>query len=259
MTRKTLIVGYGITGRNLEKEIFSLCPDIADIKFTGHFKEKKYPTYDVIFICVDTKYLGNDNPCDLTDIMSAIEEYSQYLKSDGIFVIKSTILPGTTDKLIEKYGYKFIFSPEYYGNTINCNSYTFNFTILGGNKEDCIKVEQILLPCFNGEHLFRLTDSKTAELTKYMENSYLATIVSFCNQFYNIAERLGVSYEELRELFILDPRVNKSHTNVFQDQRYWDSHCLNKDVRAIAECMDADLLLDIIKFNEKQKEDYSIR
>ena len=71
-----------------------------------------------------------------------------------------------------------------------------------------------------------------------MENSYLATKVSFCQQFYNLAEQIGVDYEELRELFILDPRVNPSHTFVYRDKPYWDTVCLNKDV---------------IKFNEEQK------
>jgi UDP-glucose 6-dehydrogenase len=83
-----------------------------------------------------------------------------------------------------------------------------------------------------------------------MENSYLATKVSFCQQFYRVAKQLGISYEELRELFILDPRVNPSHTFIYEDKPYWDSHCLNKDVIAIAEEYDMQLLKDVINFNE---------
>ena len=98
-----------------------------------------------------------------------------------------------------------------------------------------------------------MTDAKTAELVKYMENSFLATKLSFCHQFFNIAEQEGVSYEELRELFVLDPRINGSHTFVYRDNPYWDSHCLNKDVRAIANRYDAKLLHDVIHFNEEQK------
>ena len=77
--------------------------------------------------------------------------------------------------------------------------------------------------------------------------------VSFCNQFANICKQAGVQYEDVRELFILDPRVNPSHTFVYNDKPYWDSHCLNKDVRAIAETQNAELLSSIITFNEKQK------
>ena len=99
----------------------------------------------------------------------------------------------------------------------------------------------------------KITDSTTAELVKYMENAWLATKVSFCGQFYEMAEHLCVSYEELRELFILDPRVNPSHTFIDRQKPYWDTHCLNKDVRTIAEMMDAQLLKSVIAFNDRMK------
>jgi nucleotide sugar dehydrogenase len=258
MKRNILIVGYGIVGNNLHKELNALEPDIADIKFSGHFKEKKYKEYDAIFICVDTPYVNRHNPCETSSIDSVIGEYSSYLRSDGVFVIKSTILPGTTEELSARYNYKIIFSPEYYGNTIYCNNFEFNFTILGGNKEDCIKVQQILLPCYDGRHTFHITDSKTAELVKYMENSYLAMMVSFCGQFYNLANDLKINYEELRELFIQDPRVNRSHTNIFRDHPYWDSHCLNKDLTALETAWDVPLIKSIIDFNKEQIRKYKI-
>ena len=87
-----------------------------------------------------------------------------------------------------------------------------------------------------------------------MENSWLATKVTFCNEFYRIANQAGVDYEELRELFILDPRVNPSHTFVYRDQPYWASHCLNKDVPAIASMFEAPLLESVININNKHKE-----
>ena len=256
MKRETLIVGYGKTGKNLEEEIRTLNPDIADVYFTGHFKEKKYIKYDLIFICVDTVFIDRKNPCDLSDIYNVVEEYTPYLKEDGIFVLKSTILPGTVDGLKSKYNLKFVFSPMYRGATIHCNNYEYNFTIIGGEKEDCIKVQQIILPCYDGRHTFHLTNSKTAELVKYMENCYLATKVSFCGQFYNIAVENGVNYEELRELFILDPRVESSHTIVYPDHPYWNSHCLNKDTAALEAAEDAPLLRAIIDFNNDQIDKY---
>ena len=146
--------------------------------------------------------------------------------------------------------------PEYYGGTQHCNNFEFNYTILGGEKIDCIKVQQLLQKVYDARHTFHIVDSKTAELTKYMENAWLATKVSFCQQFYEIAEQLGIDYEELRELFILDPRINPAHTFVYDDKPYWDTHCLNKDVPAIAYMVDAELLKAVIKFNKGQKEKY---
>ncbi len=253
MQTKTLIVGYGITGKNLEKEIAPLYPDLSDIKQPSLFKKRKYDTYDIIFICVDTPYLNPDTPCDLSAVRSVIIDYKQHLADNGVFVIKSTVPPKTTNKLRYEFGDIIVYSPEYYGNTPHCNNFQFNFTILGGNPHNCIKVQQALQHCHDARHTFRITDSTTAELVKYMENAWLATKVSFCSQFYEMAERLGVQYEELRELFILDPRVNPSHTFIDRQKPYWDTHCLNKDVRTIAETMDAQLLKSVIAFNDRMK------
>ena len=67
---------------------------------------------------------------------------------------------------------------------------------------------------------------------KYMENSFLALKVIFCNQFKDIADLYGVSYSAIRDGFVLDKRVGKSHTFVYDDYRGYDSKCLNKDVPA---------------------------
>ena len=245
----TLIIGYGIVGHNLQKELIRLKPDIYD-KYKLEFNTKRNIKYDFAFICVDTPYIDESNMCDLSQVEAALREN----KAD-VFVIKSTILPGTTDYLREQFKKHIVFSPEYYGDTQHCNNFEFNFTILGGEKEDCLKVQQLLQHCYDGTHTFRIVDSKTAELAKYMENSWLATKVSFCNQFFDIANELNVNYEELRELFILDPRVNPSHTFVYRDKPYWDSHCLNKDVRAISGLVFNNELLEfIIKYNKSRKD-----
>ena len=146
-----------------------------------------------------------------------------------------------------------MFSPEYYGGTKHCLNYNFDFTILGGNKKICNDIVQILLPCYDGRHVFRIVEPELAELEKFMENSFLATKVSFCQSFYNVCKKLNLNYSELRELFILDPRVNPSHTFVYEDTPFWDSHCLNKDVLAIANQYNMELIKDVIKFNNKQK------
>ena len=246
--KRTLIIGYGTVGSNLSEELSLLNPAIYD-KFKPYYTTKKEKHYDFAFVCVDTPYSDPYHKCDLFQVYNAIEE-----NDADIYVIKSTILPGTIDALKQKYPNKHIvFSPEYYGATQHCNNFKFDFTILGGDKADCFKVQQLLQYVYDARHTFYIVDARTAELAKYMENSWLATKVSFCHQFYDIAKKCNVNYEELRELFILDPRVNPSHTFVYEDKPYWDSHCLNKDVSAVAETYDAELLKAVIDFNEKRK------
>jgi UDP-glucose 6-dehydrogenase len=79
----------------------------------------------------------------------------------------------------------------------------------------------------------RCTSSETAELSKYMENAFLAAKVAFCNEFYDLAEAWGIDYDDLRELWLLDPRVGRSHTFVRGDERGFGGKCLPKDLSAL--------------------------
>lgn len=246
--KNILIVGYGVVGHNLAKELASLHPDIYD-KFKQDVNTKRAINYDFCFICVDTPFVNAENPCDISQVKNAIKE-----NEADIYIIKSTVLPMTTLKLQKEFNKTIIFSPEYYGGTQHCNNFKFDFTILGGVKWACVEVQQLLQEVYDARHIFRLVDSNTAELVKYMENCWLGWINSFYNQFALIAEQYGVWYEDLRELFVLDPRINPASSFVYREHPYWDSHCLNKDIPAIAITAGVDLLLDMIKFNNRQKE-----
>lgn len=254
---KVLIVGYGVVGHNLHREITkgrNISVDVVDkYKPDCNTATRGGVKYDIAFICVDTPKTAK-TPCDCQEVANAIAE-----NNAEVYVIKSTVLPGTTNRIRAASGKRVIFSPEYYGGTQHCNNFDFPFTIAGGPKKDCKVLVQMLQNVYDARHQFRITDSQTAELVKYMENAYLATKVSFCNQFYLIAEQLGVDYEELRELFVLDERVNPAHTFVYRNKPYWESHCLDKDVPAIALTSKAPFLRAVIEFNDYCKEIYRKR
>lgn len=245
-----LIVGFGVVGKNLNKELQKLSPDIYD-KYKPQFNTKRDIKYDVAFICVDTPMDADGQYLVISDVVSAIRETNA-----DIYVIKSTMPVFKTELIADALHKKLVYSPEYYGSTQHCNNFDYNFTILGGNIEDCKKVQQILQGCYDASHTFRITDSNTAELAKLMENSWLATKVTFCTQFYEICQKYDINYEELRELFILDPRVHPSHTFVYSDHPFWDSHCLNKDVVSFANKAEAEFLQSVVKYNNEQKKRY---
>lgn len=245
MQKSVLIIGYGVVGHNLCEELKDLNPDIVD-KYKPEVNTIKNKRYNLGFICVDTPL--KDNKLDITEVKNAINDYPC-----DIYCIKSTCPVGTVSKLVYETRKRIVFSPEYYGGTKHCNNYNFEFTILGGNIDDCVDVIQIIMPCYDGRHTFRVVKPELAELVKFMENSFLATKVSFCQSFFNVCQELRLNYEELRELFILDPRVNPAHTYVYKDTPYWNSHCLNKDVPAIAEQYNMQLLKDVVKFNTEQR------
>ena len=245
-----LIIGKGVVGSNLGRELSALNPVFRD-KYKGVDERTTGTRYHVAFVCVDTPRT-DETPCDVSEVLNAIDE-----NDADVYVIKSTVPVGTTDEIAKETGKRVVFSPEYYGGTQHCNDFEFDFTILGGRVDDCVAGQQVLQRVYDARHKFRIVDARTAELAKYMENCWLATKVSFCCQFLDIAESQGVRYEDLRELFVLDPRVNPSHTFVYRDRPYWKSHCLDKDVPMVADTYDAQLIADVIRFNEAQMERYN--
>ena len=108
-TNEVLIIGHGVVGSNLAKELSVLSPDIYD-KYKG-IDTRKSNRYGVAFICVDTPATA-DSCCDTSEVKNAIME-----NDAEVYVVKSTVLPGTTERLRTETRKKIIFSPEYYGCT----------------------------------------------------------------------------------------------------------------------------------------------
>ena len=248
--KSVLIIGVGNIGSRLYEEYGRLSPDRYDP--TKGYDEKRDIRYDFAFIAVDTP-MEADGSCDLSQVRAALDETDA-----EVYVLRSTVPPTTTDALRQETGKRIVFSPEFYGTTQHSDehAFDFSFTILGGPKEDCNAVIQLLQEVYDARHRFRITDSTTAELTKYMENTLLAAKVSLCVQFWEIAREYGVSYPEMRELLLEDERFSRSHTFVYDDHPYWQSHCFDKDLAALVGLGDAPLIEDVIRYNDRCKARY---
>lgn len=233
MVKPTVLVcGYGIVGHHIAEK-FKWC-DLYDLKLgdttvDGHkvFGQPPKGHYDYCFVCVPTPYTKGDGKADLTAVIDCVKNIDA-----GVIIIKSTIPPTTVDTLKKETGKHIVFSPEYNGATQHANV-EYDFLVLGGDKEDTEKVCQLYQYVSNAYLNIYQTTAVTAELCKYMENTFLATKVTMCNEFYRLAKKLGINYNELRECFCADPRVNKSHTFVYEKYPYYDSKCFNKDLPAL--------------------------
>lgn len=225
-----LIIGFGIVGKNIHL-IFPEA-DIFDKQSSNdHKKRVLSQKYDIAFICVPTDKLENGK-CDTSKVKGVVKLFKNNVK---VFCIKSTIPPGTTQEISEGICSMVVFSPEYYGATPHANNVAYDFVILGGTRDMTGIVAAAFEEKTTGSMKIFQTDSITAELVKYGENAWLANKVTFCNEFARLCNCFGVDYREWRELWLQDPRVNRSHTFVYEDKPYYDSHCLNKDIPAIIE------------------------
>lgn len=244
-----LIVGYGNIGKHMYKELQGAGSiDIYD-KFIPEYNFSYQKTYNIAFICVPTE-MKEDGSCDISIVDEAVRDTDA-----RIIVIKSTVPVGTCEKLKNKYSKSIVFSPEYYGTTQHAPQ-SPNFVVLAGQRTHCDMVAQYYYKVKTKEFHIHFTDYKTAELAKYMENCFLALKVTFCAEFATIAKDFGISYPQLREIFVLDERMGNSHTFVNSETPYYNSHCLNKDIPGlICQTDKAHLLEAMLDINKKKRID----
>lgn len=257
MAMKLGIVGYGVVGKALA-QVFRYNAGNPDLVIYDKFvkgmntpsRRAAIQNCDLVFIAVPTPE-GPDGKCNL----SAIEEVVSWIRP--VMCVKSTVPPGTVDRLSAKTGKTICFSPEYVGETAwhplkGIESH--GFIIVGGEGSACKLVIQAYQQFLGPMPHYYITNAKTAELCKYMENAFLATKVAFANQFYDIADGFGVDYNELRELWLADERVGRSHTIVTAERGY-RGRCLPKDmasiIHAAKEFGGAPLLEAVDRFNDE--------
>ena len=234
--RSVLIIGYGIVGRNMAKIFPDACyvdPPAGVCRpraVVGRSVDAEAPArFDIGFVCVPTP-LGDGGRCDVSMVRQAVEEN---LHRCEVLCVKSTVPPGFCGGLAKEKPVRLVFSPEYYGETQHANGVDYEFVILGGDRADTHAVAEAYKERKAAHFRIVQTSSRAAELAKYMENSFLATKVSFCLEFYDLARQIGVDYDELRELWLNDPRIGRSHTFVYEDHPFYRSKCFDKDIPAI--------------------------
>lgn len=222
------IVGYGALGAALS-QLFSGSVIYDKPKGLGTIDDVNNCAF--AFVCVPTPP-APDGRCDTR----VVEEVVSWIECEHI-VIRSTVEVGTTERLRESTGKRIVFQPAYGpGETPDHpfrNMKDIRWIILGGRREDTTPVADLYKLCYNSDIVIQQTDAETAELCKYMENSFLALKVAFCHEFYELAASWGVDYNELRELWLLDPHIGRSHTFVLPDSRGYGGKCLPKDVSAL--------------------------
>lgn len=245
--KSVLIVGYGNIGTHIHEELRGHDITIFDpAKGYGDGDTLINEYYHFAFVCVPTD-MNSDGSCDTSIVESVVRANAD------VVVIKSTIPVGTTERLAAKYHQNIVFSPEYYGTTIQSPKAP-NFLVLGGAKEDCRKVAELYYAVKPADFRIVFTDCRTAELAKYMENCFLALKVTFCAEFATIAKEFGISYPELRDIFVLDERMGKSHTFIDSEHPYYKSHCLDKDIPAlIAQSEKAHLMQAVFDINRTKQ------
>lgn len=206
----------------------------GNLSFTTSYEEA-IPSADVIMVAVGTPS-ATDGQADLKFVFAAVESLAPHLKEEAIVVIKSTVPPGTLEKvrpIIEKNtsAHFYLASlPEFLreGSAVHDTLHP-NRVVIGATDEFVFKtLEELHKPLH--APMVRVSPA-SAQMAKYSANAYLATRITFINQIADLCEKNGADVQEIISAIGLDERIG---------QHYWypgfgyGGSCFPKDVSELA-------------------------
>jgi len=231
--KKIAIMGAGMVGGALERYFLtkSVTPAMYDPP-KGMGDATVLADADVIFVAVPTPFHLDGRGFDDSFLQQAL----QSIPGDGkTVVLKSTILPGTTDRMQELYPkHRILFNPEFLTETrVDTDMQEPNRQIIGytsASRSDAELVMDMLPPA----PFRKIVPAKTAEMIKYFGNAFYALKVAYANQMHDLCEKLGVPYDAVKECVASEPWIGGMHLEVFhKGYRGYGGKCLPKDTRAI--------------------------
>lgn len=221
-------------------------PNVHDFSCVIDDFNKIQDHYDFAILCLPTPTV--DGKCDTSIVEEMIKKLHDRV---GVIVIRSTVPVGFTWNMAYEYG-NVIFCPEFYGTTQH--QAKNDYLILWWYRNLCNEFAQLYYNVKPADFQIKFYDNpSTAEMIKYMENCFLATKVVFCNSFALACKKEWIEYDDVREWFLMDERMNPSHTIAYKTQPYYDSHCLNKDIPAFANQFDDEFMKMVEKINNDRK------
>lgn len=225
------IIGAGVVGGSLRAYLEDQGHDVR-----VYDPPKGFDSMDaveeasVVFVCVPTPYtpgVGFDDRY-LLDAVGSIAGHKAV-------VIKSTVLPGTTEMLQERMPqHRFLFNPEFLREATAFDDFINpDRQIVGHTEQSRGDAERVmsLLPRAPFERLCRASE---AEMAKYVANSFLAVKVSYANEVYDVCEEMRIDYSAVRDMVAADVRIGASHMDVFDSgYRGYGGKCLPKDSKSL--------------------------
>ena len=243
------IIGNGFVGKAVEESF----KNHYDLYIYDKDKNKSNTTFislvdncRIIFLCLPTP-MNHNGSCHLGILEEVLEKINSHCGDKNYFgiefrtiVIKSTIIPGTTEKWNKMWkNIDIAFNPEFLTEANSIEDFkNQNRIIIGAKRKVGSTVKNIYSKVFPKVPIIK-TSSTIAEMVKYFTNCFLATKVSFANEMYEVCESLDIDYDKVVEYAKYDERIGKSHLNVpGPDGDFgYGGHCFPKDVNALKSMM----------------------
>jgi len=250
------IVGQGYVGSAV-REVFDKHYQTNTFDLNGDCTcrdlEELIDHSDIIFVCVPTP-MKRDGSCDTSIVDSVVHELNSLAitrqDANRIIAIKSTVPPGTTNRLNKECEYiSVIFNPEFLTEANFIDDFkNQNRIIIGGERPSTTKLRQVYSLVFPNVKIVK-TGSITAEMVKYFTNTFLATKVSFANEMKMLCDNLNIDYDKVVEYSTYDERLGKSHWAVPgpDGKLGFGGSCFPKDLNALIKlCENYDVIANVL-------------
>lgn len=239
------IIGIGIVG-SATLEVFRKVHQIFPYdKYKSEYNSEQYIrdlalNSEIVFLCVPTP-MRPSGEIDYSAVHNSLDlltkEFQKYGRnpSDIVVVVRSTAVSGSTDKFARQYPFRFVFNPEFLreDHALEDMKNTDRVVIGAENYEDYKIVESVYKPLFpNGKYIH--VDAKTAEMVKYVANVMLAGQIALANELYQICQIVGVDYDTVKKIVLLDRRIGRNIDVPGSDGDLgFGKKCLPKDLNAL--------------------------
>lgn len=210
---------------------------------------------EVVFVCVPTPE-GTNGECDLSIVHSTIQGLKN-LGYNGVIALKSTSVPGTTQKLIDYYQDKDIcFVPEFLRERSALEDFVRNHDLLAvGVASERAWHRVCEAHAWLPKNRVKMTPTE-AEILKYYSNTFNALRVTFANVMYEVCDKLNSDYDTVLSTFLMRGTSSPNYLSCGPDMRGYGGMCLPKDTKAMAElCKQLKLpfeLFDTINHDNEQ-------
>lgn len=232
------------------------------LKFTTNLEEA-VTTAEVIFLALPTPP-GEDGSADLSYILGVAEQLSHIITDYKVIVDKSTVPVGTAEKVhaalvknLNEELFDVVSNPEFLREGVAVDDFLKPDRVVIGTDSDRVvdKMNQLYEPFVRQGNPIIFMDERSAEMTKYAANSYLATRISFMNEIANLCEIVGANVDMVRRGMGSDSRIGKRF--LFPGVGYGGS-CFPKDVQALAKTAeqnkyDFKILKSVMNVNDIQR------
>jgi UDPglucose 6-dehydrogenase len=217
---------------------------------------------EIIFLALPTPP-GEDGSADLSYILGVAEQLGKILQDYKVIVDKSTVPVGTAEKVTKKIAenakvdFAVVSNPEFLREGFAVDDFMKPDRVVIGTSDTRAKkiMENLYKPFVRQGNPIIFMDEKSAELTKYAANSFLATKITFMNEVANFCELVGADVDKVRIGIGSDDRIGKRF--LFPGIGYGGS-CFPKDVQALVKSgkevgFEFEILKSVMKVNEDQK------